>query len=66
MKQERRIPVDLVFEETSVGRLEKEIWLASEEEIDKILEEYGIPSPPELAKPNVYIQTTPGYKFKEK
>jgi len=65
MKKERKIPQDLVFEETSVGRLEKEIWLASEEEIDKILEEYGIPSPPELAKPNVYIQTTPGYKIEE-
>ena len=28
---------DLFFEDTSVGRLKKKIWEASEEEIDKIL-----------------------------
>jgi len=48
----------IVFEDNTVGRLKKEIWDASEEEIDLILEEYSIPSPPELAKPGSYIQTT--------
>lgn len=48
----------IVFEDNSVGRLKKEIWDASEEEIDKILAEYRIPSPPELGKPGSYIQTT--------
>jgi len=48
----------IVFENTSVGRLKKEIWDASEEEIDRILKEYEVPSPPELGKPGSYIQTT--------
>ncbi|HPC76944.1 MAG TPA: creatininase family protein [bacterium] len=48
----------IVFENTEVGRLKKKIWDASEEEIDKILEDYGIPSLPELGKPGTYIQTT--------
>ncbi len=61
----RKIPNYIYFEDTPFGKLEKEIWIASEEDIDKILEEYGIPSPPELAKPGVYIQTTPGYKVFE-
>jgi creatinine amidohydrolase/Fe(II)-dependent formamide hydrolase-like protein len=49
---------DLFFENTSVGRLKKRIWEASKEEIDKILGDYGIPTPSELAKPGTYIQTT--------
>ena len=48
----------IIFEDTTVGRLKKEVWDASEEEIEKILEDYGIPSPPELGKPGSYIQTT--------
>jgi len=48
----------IVFENTDVGRLKKEIWDASEEEIDAILAEYEVPSPPELGKPGSYIQTT--------
>lgn len=48
----------VVFEDTTVGRLKKKIWDASEEEIDNILEDYEIPSPSELAKPGSYIQTT--------
>ncbi|MBC7099884.1 creatininase family protein [Candidatus Bipolaricaulota bacterium] len=55
----------IVFEDTEVGRLKKEIWDASEEEIDRILAEYGIPSPPELGKPGTYIQTTPRAKVVE-
>ena len=49
---------DILFEDTSVGKLKKKIWDASEEEIEKILEDYGIPTPPELGKPGSYIQTT--------
>ncbi len=49
---------DLFFEDTSVGRLKKEIWEASEEEIDRILEDYGIPAPSELGQPGTYLQTT--------
>jgi creatinine amidohydrolase/Fe(II)-dependent formamide hydrolase-like protein len=46
------------FEDTAVGRLKKEVWEASDEEIDAILVEYGMPSPCEWAKPGSYIQTT--------
>lgn len=49
---------DLQFEDTSVGRLKKRIWEASSKEVDTILADYRIPSPPELAKPGTYIQTT--------
>lgn len=49
---------DIMFEDTAVGRQKKELWEASDEEIDRILEEYGIPSPSELGKPGVYIQNT--------
>ena len=45
---------DLFFEDTSVGRLKKKIWEASEGEIDKILNDYGIPSSSELGKPGTY------------
>lgn len=48
----------IFFEDSEVGRLKKEIWDASEEEIDNILKEYEVPSPVELAKPGSYIQTT--------
>lgn len=48
----------IIFEDNLVGRMKKEIWEASEEEIDKILDEYGIPAPPELGKPGSYIQNT--------
>ncbi|HNY91945.1 MAG TPA: creatininase family protein, partial [bacterium] len=49
---------DLNFEDTSVGRMKKRIWEASPEEIDRILQEYEIPSPSELGKPGTYIQNT--------
>ncbi|MCD6082745.1 creatininase family protein [Candidatus Aerophobetes bacterium] len=48
----------IIFEDTEVGRLKKKIWDASEEEIDSILAEYGVPAPSELGKPGSYIQTT--------
>jgi creatinine amidohydrolase/Fe(II)-dependent formamide hydrolase-like protein len=57
---------EVIFENTSVGRLKKQIWDASEEEIDKILADYGIPSPPELGKAGSYIQTTPRHQVIEK
>jgi len=49
---------NIVFENTAVGRLKKEIWDASEQKIDEILRDYGIPSPPEVGKAGSYIQTT--------
>ena len=48
----------IYFEDTATGKIKKEIWEASNAEIDAILEEYGIPTPPEWAKPGTYIQTT--------
>jgi creatinine amidohydrolase/Fe(II)-dependent formamide hydrolase-like protein len=56
---------DLFFEDNAVGRMKKEIWDASEEELDAILAEYGVPSPCEWAKPGAYIQTTPRHKLVE-
>jgi len=61
----RKIPKNIVFEDTSVGRLEKEIWLASNKKIDEILEEYVIPSPSELGKRGSYIQNTPAHLVEE-
>ena len=55
----------VLFENTEVGRLKKEIWDASEDQIDGILGEYGIPSPPEIGLPETYIQTTPRAKIIE-
>jgi len=49
---------DLWFEDTTVGRLKKKIWEASDDEIDQVLADYAIPSPSELAKPGSYVQTT--------
>ena len=50
---------DLVFENTAVGRMKKEIWEADEAQLDAILAEYGVPAPGgcEWAKPGSYIQT---------
>ncbi len=56
---------DLFFEDTPVGLLKKKIWESSPEEIDRILSEYGIPSPSELAKPGTYVQTTIRQKVAE-
>ncbi len=47
------------FEDTAVGRLKREIWEASDEEIDRILTEvYQVPSPGEMETPGCYIQNT--------
>jgi creatinine amidohydrolase len=56
--QSRELPPDLWFEDTPVGRMKREIWQTSDEEIDGILVEYDLPSPCEWAKPGAYIQTT--------
>ncbi len=56
----------IIFEDNEVGRLKKEIWDASDEEIDKILEEYGMPSESELGKAGTYIQNTPRAQAIEK
>lgn len=49
----------VIFEDNRIGRMKKELWEASEEEIDAILEEYGMPSPVEWGKPGSYIQMMP-------
>jgi creatinine amidohydrolase len=46
------------FENTAVGRLKKELWEASDQEIEAILAAYGMPAPCEWARPGSYIQTT--------
>jgi len=56
----------IVFEDNEVGRLKKEVFDASEAEIDKILEEYEVPSPSELGTPGCYIQNTARAKCIEK
>lgn len=55
----------IYFEDTEVGRLKKQIWDMSEDEMDAQLAEFGIPSPSELGKPGCYIQTTPRSKLVE-
>ena len=45
--------------------MKKEIWDATEEELDAILAEYGFPAPCEWATPGAYIQTTPRHKVVE-
>ena len=56
---------DLFFEDNTVGRLKKEVWEASDAEIDAILAEYGVPSPVEWGKPGSYIQTTVRWQVEE-
>ena len=56
----------IVFENNEVGRLKKEVFDASEEEIDRILEEYEVPSPSELGKAGCYIQNSPRKMVVEK
>ena len=54
-----------IFEDTSTGRIKREIWEASDEQIDAILTDYGIPSPSEWTKEGTYIQTTVRHKVVE-
>jgi creatinine amidohydrolase len=55
----------ITFEDNTVGRLKKQVWDASEAEIDQILADYGIPSESELGKAGTYIQNTPRHKVIE-
>jgi creatinine amidohydrolase len=57
---------EVFFENTSVGRMKKQLWDAPEAEIDKILKEYGIGAPSELGKAGCYIQNTPRHRVCEK
>jgi len=50
---------NIFFEDDKVGRLKKRLWDASEEEIQAILDDYGIGSDSEMGKPGCYIQTSP-------
>ncbi len=57
----------IMFENTAVGKMKKEVWDMSDAEIDRSLkEDFGIPQPSELTKANCYIQTTPRHKLKER
>lgn len=56
---------DLFFEDNPTGRLKKGVWEATDEEINVILHDYGIPSPVEWAKPGAYIQTTTRWQVEE-
>lgn len=47
------------FDDSAVGQMKRQVWEASEAEIDAILEEYGMPAPSELGQANTYIQNTP-------
>ncbi len=61
MKKEWLLTDDpnIIFEaDNEVGQLKKRIWDMSEEEIDEVLADYGIPSPSELGLAGTYIQNT--------
>jgi len=62
---ERRSPEDPVFEDSAVGRMKHQLWYADDAQIDKVLADYGIPSPPEWTKEGTYIQTTIRHKINE-
>ena len=55
----------IYFEDNATGMMKKDIWEASDAEIDVILGEYGIPTPPEWTKPGTYLQTTIRHKVVE-
>lgn len=48
----------LFFEDNAIGRMKKKLWESTDKQIDAILADYGIPSPPEWSKRGSYIQTT--------
>ena len=56
----------IFFEDNTVGQLKKELWDMDMAQIDKVLEDYGIPSPSELGKAGSYIQNTSRNKVIEK
>ncbi|MCD4738238.1 MAG: creatininase family protein [Anaerolineae bacterium] len=73
MSEERKVPhgwlptdePDLFFEDNTVGRMKKKVWDASDEEIDALLAEYGMPAPVEWGKAGSYIQTTVRHEVEE-
>ena len=56
----------VVFEDNAVGRMKKEVWDMTEEQLDAVLAEYEVPSPSELGVAGTYIQNTPRYNQIEK
>jgi creatinine amidohydrolase/Fe(II)-dependent formamide hydrolase-like protein len=48
----------VMFEDNHIGRMKKELWEASDEQIDAVLAEYGMPASVEWGKRGSYIQTT--------
>ena len=46
------------FEDNAVGNLKKEVWEATDAEIDSIMKDYDIPSAGEMDMPGSYVQTT--------
>jgi creatinine amidohydrolase len=57
----------IFFEDNSVGRLKKEIWELSDEEVSsRLVEDFEIPSASELGKAGTYIQNTPRVHVIEK
>ncbi len=57
---------EIMFEDNTVGRLKKEVWDATPEQIDAILAEYEMPSPSELGKAGCYVQNTARVRCIEK
>ena len=49
---------NVTFEDSQVGRMKKEIWDASDAEVNAMLAEFGVPSKPAWGEPGMYIQTT--------
>ena len=57
----------IFFEDNSIGRLKKEIWELSDEEVNRrLVEDFEVPSPSELGKAGCYVQNTPRSKVIEK
>jgi len=54
---------DLYFEDDEIGRMKKGLWEASEDEVDTILAEYGLPAPVQWGDPRVYLQMMPRHQL---
>jgi len=55
----------VLFEDNGVGRMKKQVWDASDAEIDATLAEYGFPAEVEWGKSGSYIQTTVRHQLVE-
>ena len=55
----------MIIEDTKVGRMKKEIFDATEEQLDEMLAEFGFPCDPQFGAPGMYIQTTIRKDLKE-